>query len=162
MKFNKNIIISIGITLVVSVAISALVFKPIGTVATEKNNAELYLEMKESAKEEVQKELKAEFDNQLAEEIKKIKEETDIQIKNLKAEYDTAIAEAKLEQASNLQSAITQDQADAQAKIDYATYPQEIERRRQEEMKKNPIEMPNLEPAKPNEPVKYEPEIYVQ
>lgn len=155
MRINKNIIITAAITLVAGVGISALVFKPLGTTATEKNNAQLYLEMKESAKEEVQKELQAEFDKQLADQVAQIKEETNLQIEKLKTEYDKAIVDAKLEQANNLQNAIIQANADAQAKIESATSPQEIERRRQEEMKKNPIEVPNLEITKPNEPVKY-------
>lgn len=163
MKLNKNIIISIGTTLVASVAISALLFKPMGTVATEKNNAQLYLEMKENAKEEVKAELQARFDNQLAEEVKRIKEETDLQVKNLKVEYDKAIADAKLEQANNLATAIERAQADTQVKIENATSPAEIERRRQEDMKNNPekyrLNDPmNLKPTIPSEPQKYEPQ----
>jgi hypothetical protein len=157
MRLNKNIIITAGITLVASIAISALIFKPMGTVATEKNNAELYVEMKENAKEEVKKELQVKFDNQLAEEVKRIKEETDLQIKNLKVEYDKAIADAKLEQANNLASAIEKAQVDAQAKINHATSPEEIDRRRQEDMKNNPekygLNDPiNLKPNTPSEP----------
>ena len=73
MKVNKNIIISVVVTLVLGVGISAIVFKPMGTVATEKNNAELYLQMKEEAKAEVQAELEEQFNIQLADEVKKIK-----------------------------------------------------------------------------------------
>ena len=36
MRVNKNIIITAAITLVAGVGISALVFKPLGTTATEK------------------------------------------------------------------------------------------------------------------------------
>lgn len=159
MRINKNIIISVIITLVLGVGISAFVFRPMGTVATEKNNAELYAEMKENAKEEVKAELQEQFNNQLADEVAKIKEETNLQIEKLKMEYDKAIADAKLEQANNLQNAIIQAQADAQAKIESATSPEEIERRRQEEMRKNPEKYgldPIPEVVKPNEPVKYE------
>lgn len=138
MRVNKNIIITAAITLVAGVGISALVFKPLGTTATEKNNAELYLEMKENAKEEAKKELQVEFDKQLADEVAKVKEETSLQIENLKAKYDTAIVEAKLEQASNLQAAIEQAQQDAQDKIEQATSWQAIEEKRQEEVKKDP------------------------
>ena len=138
MRVNKNIIISIAITLVAGVGISAVVFKPMGTVATEKNNAELYAEMKESAKEEVKAELEEQLNTQLVEEVKKIKEETDLQIKTLKSEYDTAIANAKLEQANNLQAAINQANSNAQQAINQATSPEEIERKRQEDMKNNP------------------------
>ena len=109
-----------------------------GTVATEKNNAELYAEMKENAKEEVKAELQEQFNKQLADEVAKIKEETNLQIEKLKIDYDSAIADAKLEQANNIQAAIQQANADAQAKIESATSPEEIERRRQEEMKRNP------------------------
>ncbi len=138
MRVNKNIIISIVITLVAGVGISSLIFKPMGTVATEKNNAELYAEMKENAKEEVKEELQEQFNKQLADEVAKIKEETNLQIEKLKIDYDSAIADAKLEQANNIQAAIQQANADAQAKIESATSPEEIERRRQEEMKRNP------------------------
>lgn len=151
MRVNKNIIISVITTLVLGVGISAFVFKPMGTVATEKNNAELYAEMKENAKEEVKAELQAEFDKQLEDEIARIKEETNLQIEKLKVDYDKAIADAKLEQANNLASAIEKAQTDAQTKIDAATSPQEIERRRQEEMKKNPVKVEGIEvtPEKP-------------
>lgn len=150
MKFNKNIIISGILTLVLGIGISAVVFKPMGTVATEKNNAELYLEMKEQAKAEV----KAEFDKELEKELAKVKEETNLEIEKLKVEYDKAIAEAKLEQAANLKTAIEQAQVDAQEKIDFATSPEEIERKRQEEMKKNPEPMPDTtpEPIPDNKP----------
>ena len=110
-----------------------------GTVATEKNNTELYLQMKEQAKAEVQ----AEFDKQLEE----VRKDTDAQIEKLKVEYDKAMADAKLEQANNLQAAIQQANANAQEAINQATSPEEIERRRQEEMKKNPIEIPDIKPA---------------
>ena len=138
MRVSKNIVISTIVTLVAGVGISALVFKPMGTVATEKNNAELYAEMKENAKEEVKKDLQVEFEKQLNEEVDKVKKETNLQVEKLRTEYDKAIADAKLEQANNLQNAIIQAQADAQAKIESATSPEEIERRRQEEMKRNP------------------------
>ena len=138
MRVNKNIIISIAITLVAGVGFSSLVFKPMGTVATEKNNAELYAEMKENAKAEVKAELEEQFNAQLGAEVKKIKEDTELQIKTLKSEYDSAIANAKLQQANELQSAIEQANATAQVAINQATSPEEIERRRQEEMKKNP------------------------
>lgn len=151
MRVNKNIIISIVITLVAGVGISSLIFKPMGTVATERNNAELYLEMKENAKEEVKAELQEDFNTQLAEEVKKIKEDTELQIKTLKSEYDSAIANAKLEQANELQAAINQANSNAQQAINQATSPQAIEERRQEEMKKNTIEVPNVEPTKPEE-----------
>lgn len=157
MRINKNIIITVAITLVGGVGISALVFKPMGTVATEKNNAELYAEMKENAKEEVKEELQSEFDEKLVNEVAKIKEETNLQIEKLKTEYDKAIADAKLEQANNLQNAIIQAQADAQAKIESATSPEEIERRRQEEMRKNPEKYgldPIPEAVKPTPPPK--------
>lgn len=156
MRLNKNIIISVVVTLVLGVGVSAIAFKPMGTVATEKNNAELYLQMKEEAKLEVQAELEEQFNAQLAEEVKKIKEDTDEQIEKLKIEYDKAIADAKLEQANNIQAAIQQANANAQEAINHATSPEEIERRRQEEMKKNPIEQPTLEvtPEKPTPPVK--------
>ena len=139
MRINKNLIISIIVTLVLGVGISALVFKPMGTTASEKNNTELYYQMKEQAKEEVQ----AEFEKQLEE----VKEETSQQIANLKAEYDKAIAEAKLQQANDIQAAIEQANANAQAAIQQATSPQAIEERRQEEMKKNPIEVQKEKPA---------------
>ncbi|MBS5885151.1 hypothetical protein [Clostridium sp.] len=137
MRVSRNIIISIGITLVASVGISALVFKPMGTVATEKNNTELYLQMKEQAKAEVQ----AEFDKQL----EQVKKDTDEQIEKLRVEYDKAMADAKLEQANNLQAAIQQANANAEEAINQATSPEEIERRRQEERKNNPIEVPKIE-----------------
>lgn len=130
MRINKNIIITAAITLVAGVGISALVFKPLGTTATEKNNAQLYLEMKEQAKAEVQ----AEFDRQLEE----VRKDTDAQIEKLKVEYDKAIADAKLEQANNLQAAIQQANTNAQEAINQATSPEEIERKRQEDMKNNP------------------------
>ncbi|MBS5937104.1 hypothetical protein [Clostridium sp.] len=160
MKVNKNIIISVVVTLVLGVGISAIVFKPMGTVATEKNNAELYLQMKEEAKAEVQAELEEQFNMQLADEVKKIKEDTDTQIEKLKIEYDKAIADAKLEQANNIQVAIEQANVNAQKAIDNATSPQAIEQRRQEEMKKNPIEVPDVKAETPPEPPKYEPEIF--
>lgn len=138
MKVNKNIIISIVVTLIAGVGISAIAFKPMGTVATEKNNAELYLQMKEEAKEEVKAELEGQFKAQLEEEVKKIKDDTNTQIEKLKIEYDKAIADAKLEQANNIQVAIQQANADAQEAINQATSPQAIEQRRQEDMKKNP------------------------
>lgn len=138
MKVNRNIIISVIVALVAGIGISSLVFKPMGTVATEKNNAELYFEMKENAKEEVKAELQEQFNTQLEEEVKKIKEETVLQIKALKSEYDSVIADAKLQQANELQLAINQANANAQAAIESATSPEEIERRRQEEMRKNP------------------------
>lgn len=143
MRINKNVIISIVITLISGVGISAILFKPMGTVATEKNNAELYLQMKEEAKAEVQ----AEFDIKLQEEVKKIKEETQLEIDKLKVEYDKAIADAKLEQANNLQTAI---QA-AEKKIEEATSWQAIEEKRQEEVNKNPVNIPtNHEPTNPD------------
>lgn len=145
MRVNKNIIISIAITLVAGVGISAVVFKPMGTVATEKNNADLYLEMKEQAKEEVKAELEEQFNTQLTEEVKKIKDDTDLQIKTLKSEYDSAIASAKLEQANNLQAAIEQANSNAQTSIEQATSPQAIEQRRQDNMKNNPNEPLNGE-----------------
>ncbi len=37
MKVNRNIIISVIVALVAGIGISSLVFKPMGTVATEKN-----------------------------------------------------------------------------------------------------------------------------
>lgn len=138
MKFNKNIIISVIVTLVLGIGISAILFKPMGTVATEKNNAELYAEMKENAKEEVKAELEGQFKAQLEEEVKKIKDDTNTQIEKLKIEYDKAIADAKLDQVNNIQAAIQQANTDAQAAIQQATSPEEIERRRQEEMRKNP------------------------
>ena len=137
MRINKNLIISIIVTLILGVGISALVFKPMGTTASEKNNAELYYQMKEEAKAEVQ----AEFHNQLEE----VKNETEQQINSLKAEYDKAIAEAKLQQAEDIQAAVEQANANAQKAIENATSPQAIEERRQEEMKKNPIEAPKTE-----------------
>ncbi len=154
MRVSKNIVISIVITLVAGVGISSLVFKPMGTVATERNNAELYYQMKEEAKTEAQEE----FDIKLQEEIKKIKDETDLQIKTLKSEYDTAIANAKLEQANELQEAINQANTNAQQAINEATSPDAIEKRRQEEMKKNPIEIPQTKPTAPAEPPKHEPQ----
>lgn len=138
MKDNKGIIISVVVTLVLGIGISAIVFKPMGTVATEKNNAELYAEMKENAKEEVKAELQEQFNALLAEEVMKIKEDTNTQVEKLKIEYDKAIADAKLEQANNIQAAIQQANSNAQAAINQATSPEEIERRRQEEMKNNP------------------------
>ena len=156
MKVNKNIIISVVATLVLGVGISAIVFKPMGTVATEKNNAELYLQMKEEAKAEVQ----AELEEQFIIEVKKIKEDTDTQIEKLKIEYDKTIADAKLEQANNIQEAIEQANVNAQKAIDNATSPQAIEQRRQEEMKKNPIEVPDVKVETPPERPKYEPEIF--
>lgn len=150
MRINKNIIISIAITLVTGVGISSFVFKPMGTVATEKNNAELYAEMKENAKAEVKAELEEQFNAQLVAEVNKIKQDTELQIKTLKSEYDSAIAEARLQQANDLQVAINQANANAQAAIESATSPQEIERRRQEEMKRNPEKYDlNEEPIKP-------------
>ena len=148
MKINKNIIISVVVTLIAGVGISAIAFKPMGTVATEKNNAELYLQMKEEAKAEV----KAEFNKQLEE----VKKDTDAQIEKLKVEYDKAIADAKLEQANNIQAAIQEANSNAQAAINQATSPEAIEQRRQEEMKKDPIEKPQVPttPAKPTPPVK--------
>lgn len=143
MKVNKNVIISVVITLVLGVGISAFVFKPLGTVATEKNNTELYLQMKEQAKVEVQ----AEFDKQLEE----VKKNTDAQIEKLKVEYDKAIADAKLEQANNLQAAIQQANSDAQKAIDSATSPQAIEQKRQEEMEKNPIKVEGVEITPPKD-----------
>lgn len=137
MKVNKNIIISVIVTLVAGVGISAFVFKPLGTVATEKNNAELYLQMKEEAKEEV----KAEFDKQLEE----VKKDTNEQIEKLKVEYDKAIADAKLEQANNIQAALEQANTNAQEVINQATSPEVIEERRQEEINKKPIEAPKTE-----------------
>ncbi len=94
--------------------------------------------MKENAKEEVKAELQEQFNTQLEEEVKKIKEETVLQIKALKSEYDSVIADAKLQQANELQLAINQANANAQAAIESATSPEEIERRRQEEIRKNP------------------------
>lgn len=149
MKVNKNIIISVVVTLILGIGISAIAFKPMGTVATEKNNTELYLQMKEQAKEEVQ----AEFDKQLEE----VKKDTDAQIEKLKVEYDKAIADAKLEQANNIQAAIEQANANAQSAIETATSPQAIEQRRQEEMKKNPVEVdPPRKADVPPEPPKHE------
>ncbi|GAA0108515.1 hypothetical protein [Clostridium tertium] len=154
MRVSKNIVISIAITLVAGVGISSLIFKPMGTVATERNNSELYYQMKEEAKIEAQEE----FDIKLQEEIKKIKEDTDLQMKNLKAEYDSAIADAKLQQANELQAAINQANSNAQQAINEATSPEAIEKRRQEEMKKNPIEIPETKPTAPAEPPKHEPQ----
>lgn len=134
MKGNKSLLIGIAVTLLASVGISALVFKPMGTVATEKNNAELYLEMKEQAKSEVQSELQSEFDLRLQEEIKNIKDETNMQIQNLKSEYDKAIADAKLQQANQIQAVVEE----TQNKIDQATSFQAIEDKRKEEAKKDP------------------------
>lgn len=162
MKVNKNIIISVIVTLVLGIGISAILFKPMGTVATEKNNAELYLQMKENAKEEVKAELEVQFKVQLEEEVKKVKDDTNTQIEKLKVEYDKAIADAKLEQANNLQAAIQQANANAQAAIETATSPQAIEQRRQEEMRKNPVKIdPPQQPTVPDEPTKYEPEVFV-
>lgn len=142
MRINKNIIISAVVTLIAGVGISAIIFKPMGTVATEKNNAELYMQMKEQATAEV----KAEFEEQLA----KVKEETQLEIDKLKVEYDKAIADAKLEQANNIQAAIQEASANTQRVIEESTSPQAIEQKRQEEMKKNPIEQPT--PTKKEEP----------
>lgn len=144
MRINKNIIISVVVTLIAGVGISALVFKPMGTVATEKNNAELYLEMKEQAKEEVQ----AELDIKLQEEISKIKKETNLEIDKLKVEYDKAIAEAKLEQANNLETVIQETQNKINESTSWASW----EEKRQEEIKKNPVIMEGPgEPLQPTE-----------
>ena len=143
MRVNKNIIISIAITLVAGVGISSLVFKPMGTVATEKNNSELYLEMKEQAKEEVQEE----FNKQLEE----VKKDTNEQIEKLKVEYDKAIADVKLQQSNDIQAAIEKTNTNVQQAIDNATSPQAIEEKRQQEIKQNPIEVQKEEPTKPEE-----------
>lgn len=145
MKINKNIIRSVIITLIAGIGISALVFKPMGTVATERNNAELYLEMKEQAKKEVREEL----DIKLQEEIKKIKDETSLELERLKVEYDKAIVDYKLEQANNLQNVIQE----TQKKIDESTSWESWEEKRQEEIKKNPV-VEQIQPAeKPAAPI---------
>lgn len=127
MKVNKNIIISIVVTLVIGIGISAVIFKPLGTMITEKNNTDLYLQMKDDAIAEV----KAEFDKQL----EQVKKDTEQQINNLKAEYDKAISDAKLQQANDIKETLQQANDNAQKAIEDATSPQNIEQRRQEENK---------------------------